>query len=148
MDGNVSPWARGSQILYSKSVPIVATSEHSPLYQKSWLPWVHFVPVKTDLSDLLETITWLRENDAKAKEIALNGRSLYQKLYNLPNMIDDAALIYAKIASLMRYDPVIPGKEYLYKEQKLGVDQFAVEEQDDDDFEEDEDEEVEEKEDL
>lgn len=26
-------------------------------------PWVHYVPVKRDLSDLVEKIEWLKEND-------------------------------------------------------------------------------------
>ena len=66
--------------------------------------------MKTDLSDLLDTIAWLRANDDKAKKIASNGLSLFKKLYNVPNMIDDAALIYAKIADLMRYEVKIPSK--------------------------------------
>jgi hypothetical protein len=94
----------------------VATSLSAPLYQKHWIPWVHFVPVKNDLSDLLETINWLRQNDAKAKEIALNGRSLYKKLYNMPNMIEDASSIYGKIGSLMKYEPETPSKNHLWKE--------------------------------
>jgi len=77
LDGNAGPWARGAQILFSESVPIIVETAGSPLHVKYWIPWVHFVPVKADLSDLLEKITWLRENDAKAKEIALNGRALY-----------------------------------------------------------------------
>lgn len=36
-------------------------------------PWVHYVPIKSDFSDLLEKVEWLRNNDDKAKEIAKNG---------------------------------------------------------------------------
>ena len=54
VDGNVSPWARGAQMLYSESVPLIAESGSQPLYQTQWVPWVHYVPVKNDLSDLLE----------------------------------------------------------------------------------------------
>ena len=32
IDGNASPWARGPQILYSESVPIVVESKSTPLY--------------------------------------------------------------------------------------------------------------------
>jgi len=56
----------------------------------------------------------LKNNDSKAKEIAQNGRSLYIKLYNMPNMVEDAVTIYTQIASLMRYTPEEPDKKYLW----------------------------------
>ena len=34
----------------------------------------HYVPVKYDLSDLVERLTWLRSNDAEAQRIATAGR--------------------------------------------------------------------------
>lgn len=33
LDGHASPWARGPEILYSESVPIVVESKFTPLYQ-------------------------------------------------------------------------------------------------------------------
>ena len=54
LDGWVSPWERGPQILYSESVPIIVDSLFSPLYKDSFIPWEHYVPVKNDLSNLLE----------------------------------------------------------------------------------------------
>ena len=63
----------------------------------------------------------------------------------MPNMINDAASIYAKMADLMRYTPVSPGKKYLWKKKVKAGEEI----EDDDEFEEDEDdEETEEKEDL
>lgn len=37
-------------------------------------PFVHYVPVESDLSDLVEKIKWAQQNDEKAKEIAKNGQ--------------------------------------------------------------------------
>ncbi len=31
-------------------------------------PYIHYVPVKSDLSDLIEKIQWCRDNDEKCKE--------------------------------------------------------------------------------
>ncbi|CAK9078080.1 unnamed protein product [Durusdinium trenchii] len=36
-------------------------------------PWVHYVPVLYDLSDLVDKLLWLRAHDAEAKQIALNA---------------------------------------------------------------------------
>ena len=65
-------------------------------------------------------------------------------------MIEDSASVYVKYASLQKYQPVAPGKEYLWKPQVLGVDQLQSDGKDDDgddDFDDDEAE-AEEKEDL
>ena len=62
------------------------------------------------------------------------------------NMIEDASIIYGKIGELMRYEPEIPEKKYLWRKQELGIDQFSHPHEDDDDEEEEEEEE--EKEDL
>ena len=37
-------------------------------------PWVHYVPVKADLSDLIEKIRWAKNNDDKAKKIVNNAQ--------------------------------------------------------------------------
>ena len=74
IDGWASGWLRGPLILLSNCVPIIVESSYKPLYFESWEPWVHYVPVKKDLSDLLENIKWLQNNDKNAKFIAENGR--------------------------------------------------------------------------
>ena len=87
---------------------------------------------------MLSTITWLRNNDAKAQEIVQNGKSLFTKLYSLSNMVEDAVSTYTKYASLMKYTPEIPDKKYLWRKKVLDGDTISTE---DDDDEEDEDEE-------
>lgn len=37
-------------------------------------PWRHYIPVKGDLSDLIERIQWARDNMERAKEISEEGR--------------------------------------------------------------------------
>jgi hypothetical protein len=33
-------------------------------------PWVHYIPIKDDLSDLEEKVQWMQDNDEKAQIIA------------------------------------------------------------------------------
>ena len=66
VDGDASSWLRGPLVLYSNAVPLLIETRFAPLYQKQWIPWVHYVPVKNDQSDLIERIKWLKENDQKA----------------------------------------------------------------------------------
>ena len=53
IDGWVSGWFRGPSILQSNSVPILVDSSYTPLFFEHWIPYVHYVPVKDDLSDLI-----------------------------------------------------------------------------------------------
>jgi len=45
-------------------------------------PFVHYVPIKYDLSDLEEKIIWCRNNDSKCKEIANNAKKLYDEYFS------------------------------------------------------------------
>ena len=56
----------------------------------------------------------------------------------MPTQIDYAGSIYAKMAELMRYEPEIPDKKYLWKTRTEGENQD--EQDDDEDFEEEEEE--------
>ena len=42
--------------------------------------WEHFVPVKADMSDLVEKIEWARSHDAEAKTIAANGQAFARSM--------------------------------------------------------------------
>ena len=44
-------------------------------YYSALVPWVHYVPVRGDLKDLDERLTWAMEHDQEAKEIAKRGRA-------------------------------------------------------------------------
>jgi hypothetical protein len=43
-------------------------------------PFEHYVPVRSDMSDLLEKIEWVRSHDKEAQEIARNGQALARTL--------------------------------------------------------------------
>ena len=43
------------------------------------VPWVHYIPVKRDTSDLLENTIWILQNSEKAKVIAENAFAFAMK---------------------------------------------------------------------
>jgi hypothetical protein len=43
-------------------------------------PWEHFVPVRSDMTDLIEKIDWARSNDTDARRIAQNGRAFARSM--------------------------------------------------------------------
>jgi hypothetical protein len=42
-------------------------------------PYVNFIPIKEDLSDLKETLEWVRDNPQKVLEIAKKGKEFYDE---------------------------------------------------------------------
>ena len=50
------------------------------------IPWVHYVPIKTDLSDLCEKIRWVKDNDDKARVIAENAHEFVRDQLSLDNV--------------------------------------------------------------
>lgn len=55
--------------------------------------WEHYVPVKADMSDLEDKLDWVRSNDKKAHEIALNGQMFARSLTPEQNLADGARII-------------------------------------------------------
>ncbi|XP_070240357.1 protein O-glucosyltransferase 3 isoform X1 [Bos mutus] len=51
--------------------------QDSPYYEHFYMalkPWKHYIPIKRNLSDLLEKVEWAKENDEEAKKIAKEGQ--------------------------------------------------------------------------
>lgn len=51
-------------------------------YDHLLIPYVHYVPIKYDLSDLEEIILWCRNNDIKCKEIVNNAKKIYYEYFS------------------------------------------------------------------
>lgn len=51
-------------------------------------PYVHYVPVKCDLSDLIDKIQWCRDNDEKCKEMAMNAKKFSKTYLSRDGVLD------------------------------------------------------------
>jgi len=60
--------------LLSNSCVLRQDSLAQEWYESKLKQWVHFVPVKYDLSDLFKKILWAKEHDNECKHIARRGR--------------------------------------------------------------------------
>jgi hypothetical protein len=56
IDGNANSWDGLFWKLLSNSVVLKVESNNSQWYYSQLKPWHHFVPVKADLSDLVEKV--------------------------------------------------------------------------------------------
>lgn len=61
------------------SVILLQTSKWKSWYRDLLIPYVHFVPIKEDLSDLIDQIKWCKENDSECEKIANNSLKFFNK---------------------------------------------------------------------
>lgn len=78
IDGYVSAFRLASELSMNSCVLIVQ-SPYKMWFSYLLKEYVNYVPIKSDLSDLVSQIKWCIANDKKCKEIAKNGRELFLK---------------------------------------------------------------------
>jgi hypothetical protein len=82
IDGNTNAWAGLFQKLLSGSAVLKVESPYGfrQWYYDKLVPWEHYVPVKSDMSDLVENVRWLIGNDDEARRIGQIGANLARDL--------------------------------------------------------------------
>jgi hypothetical protein len=82
IDGRSNSWPGLFQKLLSGS-PVLKVA--SPLGYRQWyydrlVPWVNYVPVSADLSDLPDKAAWVLSHDIEARRIGEAGRTLAEAI--------------------------------------------------------------------
>jgi len=72
IDGFTAAW-RLSKYMLSYSVILKVDSPWVEHFYNDLKPWIHYIPIKSDLSDLIQRIEWCRENDDICETIAKNA---------------------------------------------------------------------------
>nr|XP_002127452.1 KDEL motif-containing protein 1 [Ciona intestinalis] len=68
IDGTVAAY-RFPYLLVGDALVFKQESEYYEHFYKDLEPWKHYVPLKHDLSDVMEQVKWARKNEKKAREI-------------------------------------------------------------------------------
>lgn len=87
VDGEVNAWSGLFWKLYSRSVVFKVESHYEQWYYGDLVPWVHYIPVKGDLSDLYRRFEWAFQHDEECRCIAENGRA-FATCLNYDNAVD------------------------------------------------------------
>lgn len=86
-------------MLYSNSLVFM-----SPPTKVSWameeklVPYVHYIPLKPDLSDLQSQLEWARSHDAESHQIMLQSRHYIERLVTSPIAQSETQLILEEMA--------------------------------------------------
>jgi hypothetical protein len=78
IDGNANAWSGLFCSLLGAScvLKVGSPNGYCQWYYPDLQPWVHFIPIRSDLSDLNDSVQWFAANQLKARDIAANGREL------------------------------------------------------------------------
>ncbi|KKL13272.1 hypothetical protein LCGC14_2527410, partial [marine sediment metagenome] len=98
--------------LLSNSVCLKLDSPKRQWFYRGLEPGVHYLPIKEDFSNLVETLQYLIKHDDYAYQIAMQGREWAKK-----NLVDEELLHYycsqvlLKYASLQTFKPKLTSEE-------------------------------------
>jgi hypothetical protein len=97
VDGNSCTYERYFWLLLSNSLVLKQMTQNVQWYYGGLTPYQHFVPVKADLSDLLEKIEWAKAHDAECKKMAERASQFVKD-----NLSSEDTLLYLYLL-LQRY---------------------------------------------
>lgn len=85
--------------LFSNSVVMMIPPKYTSWAMEELLvPWVHYIPLHEDLSDVEEKMRWVLDNDSSAEDIARQGSLWILDLVFHPDASKDDEKISQEIA--------------------------------------------------
>jgi hypothetical protein len=88
VDGSTAAWLRVPWILLSNSVLLKQETAYTQIFYVALEPYVNYIPLKKDLSDIFEKLEWLKTNDSKAKIISENASAFCRNCL-MPEDLDE-----------------------------------------------------------
>lgn len=74
IDGNTCAYSRAYWQLFSNCVVFKQSSDAIQWYYRALQPYEHYIPVRNDMSDLVEAINWALDNDDEANRISIQAQ--------------------------------------------------------------------------
>lgn len=87
IDGYVSAFRLSSE-LSMMSVVLLVDSPYKMWFSHKLIPHVHYIPIKHDLTDLIDQINWCIKNDDKCLGIATNAKAFFDKELSRDGIFD------------------------------------------------------------
>jgi hypothetical protein len=101
-DGNICTYPGLQWRLHSGSVLFKPESNQLQWFERGLKPYIHYIPVKNDFSDLVEKINWAKTHDDEAQVIAENARKYAKQYINYDMNLKYLYLVLLRYASLCK----------------------------------------------
>jgi hypothetical protein len=123
VDGHVSAFRLSLEMSMGCCILLVK-SKYRMWFNTLMKPMVEYVPVKADLSDLVEKIKWCKENDKICKKIARNAQKFYLKYLQEDGVLDYLQKIIIdmkKQSGVYLYNTETPLQRQIRSEKKINI---------------------------
>ncbi|WVW82295.1 hypothetical protein I302_104301 [Kwoniella bestiolae CBS 10118] len=102
IDGN--GWSARFKRLMSTNSAVLKSTIFPEWYTDRIQPWVHYIPIKADLTDLYDVLSFFRGHDELAKEIAVEGKRWSKAYWRKEDMIAYQFRLFLEYARLLADD--------------------------------------------
>lgn len=100
VDGNTCSFSRMAWILYSNSVLLKPESTQVQWYYARLKPYIHYLPINADFSNLRAQFNWAQAHQQMAEEIANNGHNLARDIFTQDNIFESLATGFTQYHAL------------------------------------------------
>lgn len=78
IDGHSATGTRVPWIMYSNSVLVKQDSHKIEWFYSALRPYVHYIPLKHDLTDIFKQFEWMKSHDQEVQKISINAHNFIQ----------------------------------------------------------------------
>lgn len=82
-------------------------------------PWMHYIPVRNDLEDLVERLQWAHAHEEAAREIAMNGAELVHSLLNKSGWRRYFETVIEGYARTWQYEPIPRSNAMIFRKARI-----------------------------
>ncbi len=100
IDGNSCTYSHMAWILYSNSLLMKHQSNNIQWYYNKIKPYEHYIPVKSDFSDLLTQYEWAISHDTKVQQIVKNAQQLAKEVFSPDSIMEATAQAFNQYHNL------------------------------------------------
>lgn len=97
IDGMASTWDATAWKMNSGSVLFKTDTGWRQWFYDDFIPWVHYIPVRDDFSDLDEKFEWCESHQQECEQIIKNSIDLFEKTYRFQNVVNYTLGVIDKI---------------------------------------------------
>lgn len=100
IDGYSCSYSRMAWILTSNSLLLKHSSPNIQWYYHKLKPYVHYLPIKSDFSDLQDQYEWAEENQHHAQQMIANAQGLAREVFTpvaIELAVQEAFIQYSKV---------------------------------------------------
>ena len=88
VDGHACTWDATAWILNSGSVIFKAKSPWKQWFYDEYLPWIHYIPIADDFSDIQDKYQWCETHLIECEIMIIRCKALFQKIYRFSNVME------------------------------------------------------------